>query len=468
MGTIDVTYALDSPASEVGPRLLGLAEDQWFDRKSIRVSVEKVAHAEIAFANAEGGILVVGLGDGRVEGIGSAAKHVNALTQAAIDHTLPPVRHRCRRVACVNDDGEPDELLVIEVESSDVVHANRRDEVFLRVGDEVRRLTFEQRRELLFDKGQANYETQAVAGAGLGLVDDAVAREYADKAGAQSVPGLLRARALADGDLLTVAGLLLFGEYPQRFLPEAYVRVLRYQGSARGSGARQRLVKDQRCEGPIPVQIREATYVVRDVQPTRRALGSKGRFADVPLVPEDAWLEALVNAVVHRSYSMAGDHIRLDVFDDRIEVHSPGRFPGLVRLDDPLNAIRFARNPRIARVAADLEFGQELGEGIRRMFEEMRAAGLNDPVYRQTSGSVEVTLSGEPRDRALDASLPEETRVIVAALREADRLSTGEVAEVLGRSRPLAIRRLEALREAGVVQWVGKSARDPRAYWRLP
>jgi ATP-dependent DNA helicase RecG len=207
---------------------------------------------------------------------------------------------------------------------------------------------------------------------------------------------------------------------------------------------------------------------VYEVQPTRRALGRGGTFEDVPLVPEDAWLEALVNAVVHRSYSVTGDHIRVEVFDDRIEVSSPGRFPGLVRLDDPMRAVRFARNPRIARVAADLDFGQELGEGIRRMFEEMRAAGLNDPMYHQTSGNVTVVLSAEPADRALDATLPEETRVIVAALREADRLSTGEIAEVLGMSRPPAIRRLEALREAGVVEWVGKSPRDPRAYWRLP
>ena len=468
MGSIAVAMALDAPPGDVGGRLLALPEDQWFDRKSVRVSAEKVAHAQIGFANAEGGVIIVGLADGAVEGVAGAPRHVNALQQAAIDHTRPQVRHRCRRIACVNAAGEADELLVIEVESSDVVHANHRDEVFLRVGDEVRRLTFEQRRELEFDKGQSNYETHVLRDATLAMVDDVVAEEYAEKAGATSVPRLLAARGMARDGSLTVAGALLFAEDPQQFLPEAYVRVLRYQGKERGSGARQRLVSDTRCDGPIPVQIRHAQDVVASVQPVRRALGRRGTFEDVPLVPEDAWLEALVNAVVHRSYSMSGDHIRIDVFDDRIEVSSPGRFPGVVRLDDPLRAIRYARNPRIARVAADLAFGQELGEGIRRMFEEMRNAGLNDPVYRQTSGSVQVVLSGEPRDRALDAALPDETRAVVAALREAERLSTGEVAEVLGRSRPATIRRLEALRAAGVVQWVGKSARDPRAYWRLP
>ena len=109
--------------------------------------------------------------------------------------------------------------------------------------------------------------------------------------------------------------------------------------------------------------------------------------------------------------------------------------------------MRFARNPRIARVCADLDYGQELGEGIRRMFEEMRQAGLNDPIYRQTSGSVTVQLLAEPVDRRLEARLSTHARAIVSALRESDRLSTGEVTDLLER--------------------VGKSPQDPRAYWRL-
>ncbi len=98
----------------------------------------------------------------------------------------------------------------------------------------------------------------------------------------------------------------------------------------------------------------------------------------------------------------------------------------------------------------------------------MRAAGLVDPVYRQTSGSVLLTLSADPADRALDARLPDEARAVMSALREHARLSTGEIAEALGLSRPATIQRLKALRGEGLIEWVGKSARDPRAYWRLP
>jgi|SRR6187549_508586 len=466
MATLAVENALSAPPVEVGPKLVSLPEDQWFERKSSRIAPRDLAKALIGFANADGGTLVVGLNDGAVEGTEGNAEKRNAQLQANVDFCAPPVPAKHRLIACVDSDGEPNELIVFQVEPSEAVHANQKDEVFLRVGDENRRLSFVQRQELLFDKGQASYEARP-SGASFDLVDRSLLGDYARWAGASDPMRLLHARGLANDGELTIAGCLLFAESPQAFLPEAFIRVLRYRGRERGSGARQQLVDDIRLEGPLPRQLRQAREQVERLQPTRRALGEGGTFEDIPLVPDDAWLEGIVNAAVHRSYSMAGDHIRVEIFDDRIEISSPGRFPGLVDLDDPLQTMRFARNPRIARVCADLSLGQELGEGIRRMFEEMRHAGLTDPVYRQTSGSVELQLLAEPVDRRLEARLPPHSRAIVRTLRSAGRMSTGEVTEALGISRPVVQKELNALKEAGIVEWVGKSPKDPRAYWQM-
>lgn len=466
MSTTAVEQILVAAPEAVGRALLDLPEDQWLDRKSARVAGRDLANSMIGFANAEGGFLVVGLQDGKVEGIGNDTGRENELLQANLDFCIPPVHAQVRWVDCVNERGDPDRLLVLEMQPSEVVHANQRDEVFLRVGDENRRLGFAQRQELLYDKGQASYETRP-SGAALDSLDGSLLRSYADALEARDPMSLLRARELAKDDQLTIAGCLLFAEFPQRFLPEAFIRIVRYRGRDRGTGSRQQIVEDVRIEGPLPDQILEARDIAKRLQPVRRALVEGGRFGNVPLVPEDAWLEGIVNAAIHRSYSAAGDHIRMEIFDDRIEISSPGRFPGLVDVTQPLSATRFARNPRIARVCSDLNFGQELGEGIRRMFEEMRAAGLNDPIYRQTSGSVQLTLLAEPVDRQLEARLPEKARAIASALRSHERLSTGEVADLLGVSRPVAQRELAKLKEAEVIEWVGKSARDPRAYWQL-
>jgi ATP-dependent DNA helicase RecG len=446
--------------------LAGLPEDQWLERKPSRIAPRDLANALIGFANADGGIVIVGLSDGEVEGTTGNLERRNSQFQANIDFCVPPVRAKYRLVPCVDREGKPDELLAIEVKPGDSVHANQKDEVFLRVGDDNRKLNFAQRRELLYDKGQASYEA-GPSGASVDAVDQSLLAGYATAVSAPDPRRLLHARGLADGEELTIAGCLLFAEHPQAHLPEAFIRVLRYRGRERGTGARQQLIEDIRLEGPIPAQLQKAREEVERLQPTRRALGAEGVFVDVALVPRDAWLEGMVNAAVHRSYSMVGDHIRVEIFDDRIEISSPGRFPGLVDLSRPLETIRFARNPRIARVCADLSLGQELGEGIRRMFDEMRQAGLTDPIYRQTSGSVELLLLGEPVDRQLDERLPEHARAITRMLRSEGRMSTGELREALGVSRPLVQKELRILKDAGVVEWIGKSTRDPRAYWRL-
>lgn len=465
----DIDQALCEPPERVGAALLAAHEDQWFERKSARVKPREVANVQIGFANADGGTLVVGLSQGRVEGTDRLARARNDLMQAALDFSDPPVPARARLIPCVNDRGQPDHLLVFDVRPSDAgVHANGKDEVYLRIGDETRRLTFAQRQELTFDRGPASYEARAMPQVSVADFDDSLLSSYTSVVGASDRRRLLRARGLTvDDETPNVAGWLLFARDPQSQMPEAFVRVLRYHGSERGAGMRQRLATDVRCDGPIPGLLMRARREIAAVQPMRRALGRAGRFADMPLVPEDAWLEGLVNAVVHRSYSLAGDHVRVEVFDDRIEITSPGRFPGLVSLSDPLHAPRFARNPRIARVCRDMEFGQELGEGIRRIYEEMRLAGLHDPIYTETAASVRLVLSAEPTERKLDEQLTPEARKITAALRDAGRLSTGEVAELIERSRPVAIRVLRSLESAEIVRWVGHSPKDPRAHWEL-
>jgi ATP-dependent DNA helicase RecG len=469
MSTVTVEQALAAPPAKIGEQLLRLTEDQWFDKKSARVTARNLAPHIVAFGNAEGGTIVIGLHDDRVEGTDQTIARRNELMQAAVDFTVPPVRMRSRLVPCVTSSGASDHLLVLDIEPDEVVHATTKDEVFLRIGDESRRLTYAQRQELHYDKGQSSYESRpSDALAHSVQLDAKVVGDYQSATRAKDAERLLTARGFITPDeRLTVAGALLFAEHPQEWFPEAFVRVLRYRGTQRGTGSSQQLVLDERFEGSLPSQLLAAHPVIAREQPTRRAL-SGGRFGDVPLIPEPVWLEALVNAVIHRSYSLAGDHIRVEIFDDRIEVSSPGRFPGLVDVSDPLHVARFARNPRIARVLADLHFGQELGEGVRRMFQEMRDAGLLDPSYRQTSGSVIVTLPTESAHEAFDAQLSADAKVVVSALRNAGRLSTGELSELLDVSAVTGLRRLRAMQAEGLIEWVGKSSRDPRAYWTLP
>ncbi|GAA1013352.1 ATP-dependent DNA helicase RecG [Acrocarpospora pleiomorpha] len=473
MTTNQVDAALSAPADDVGQRLIALREDQWFDRKSARMHSKDLGPPLVAFANAEGGTIVVGLHAGKVEGTKRYADKHNEFRQAPIDYTVPPVRAKFSEVQCVNEQGERDTLLIIGVDPGERVHELKNGDSYLRIGDESRKLNYHQRQELEFDKGQSQYDGFPCPGVNLKDLDQRLVRNYLERTGTRNtVSKLLQARSLLTRSAqITNAAYLLFGKHPQDIFPQAYIRVIRFLTIQRGTGASLGIEEgsDYRIEGAIPWAIQEASKTIESLVPQRRSLVETGTFEGRPIVPRDVWLEGLVNAVIHRSYSLAGDHIRIEIYPNRIEIESPGRFPGLANPSSPLEISRFARNPRIARVCADLRIGQELGEGIKRMFDEMRRVGLTDPIYKQSGGSVRLILTAVPRlDARLAARLPKGSERLLDTLRAAARpLSTGDLAESLGLSRPAIINRLKALEGEGLIRWIGKSPRDPRAAWKL-
>ncbi|MFF0822010.1 ATP-binding protein [Micromonospora haikouensis] len=474
MPSNEVDGALDSTPDQVGPRLLAAPEDQWFDRKSAEIQPKKLAESLIGLANAEGGTIAVGLSNGKVQGMSRFQGKLNDFRQTPFDFTSPPVRAEFAEVPCINTDGRPDTILVIRVEPGERVHERSDGECFLRVGDETHRLSYTQRRELEFDKGQSQFDGFPADGVTFREIDNRLVSAYRDSIGVSSkaTRDIFNARSLLTlkGEI-TNAGYLLFGKNPQTIFPQAYIRIVRFLDVQRGTGSRLGVEEgtDIRVEGAIPWSVQKASREIERLIPQRRSLAHSGRFEGTPIVPRDAWLEGLVNAVIHRSYSLSGDHIRVEIYPNRIEIESPGRFPGLANPSKPLEISRFARNPRIARVCADLRIGQELGEGIKRIFEEMRRVGLSDPVYQQTQGSVRLTLAAVPRiDPRVEQRLPIGSQRVLDALRAAQGpMGTGDVAEFLQMSRPWTSARLKALEEESLVRWIGKSTKDPRAVWVL-
>lgn len=465
MSSIEIDRALNGDAHTAVSLLLQITENQWFDRKSGRIQPKDLAKPLIAMANAEGGVIAVGLCDGKVDGVNP--EKANEIRQAPLDFTRPPVKTHVRELN--TKDGL---VLILKVEPGDLVHENTSGDCFLRVGDESRKLGFAERTELEYDRGTTPFDGTPAPSSELSELSDSKVAEYQRSLGSSTPEGALRARNLLTKDSQpTVAAYLLFAQHPQTDYPNAYVRVLKYLGNTRGTGNTQMLEagSDIRIEGSLPEQINRASREIERLVPVRRALGNDGKFVDLPIIPKEAWLEALVNAVTHRSYSISGDHIRVEIFTNRIEVTSPGGFPGIVDLRDPLSIHRHARNPRIARVLSDLNVTQELGEGIRRIFAEMRRVGLTDPLYEQNQNFVHLTLmASDALPAQLTESLPNGARRIIDVLRLAGRpLGTGQIVDATGFARPTVLRHLQRLQDFKVITWEGNSVNDPRASWRL-
>ena len=462
--------------------LISRREDQWFERKSERVSKRDLAEALVGFANADGGRIVVGIHSGHIEGVDSDPRHLNDLLQAPLDITQPPVRHAHDFVACLNAQGGQVRLLVLDVEASDRIHRTTNGKCFLRVGDETRELRLDQERELAFDKHEAIFDQTPAADFDRTDLDDVALREYASRMRSSSLERLMKSRGLVtlrDDNVVTQAGVLLFGTVTPIW---SFIRYLRYEGITAETGARSNQTEDIRLEGTLPALIEQARELLHSEISQVIRLMADGRFARTPALPEFAWLEAVVNAVTHRSYSLQGAGIIVRQFSDRLEVDSPGRLPGLVRVDNIQN-VRFSRNPHIARVLAEMtDYVREQNEGVPRMFQEMRQSGLREPQFRVTDASVCLTLYKQPDQNQQQFS--EEVRHTIANLeallgrRSGDHLrallqslarnksiSTSRAATLIGVTRATARQYLALLEEQGLVRNTGKSANDPTARW---
>ena len=237
---------------------------------------------------------------------------------------------------------------------------NTADDVFLRIGDKSKKLTHEQINDLEYDKGERYFEEEIVDRSSLKDVDSELLVTYKKVINTKlSDEEVLEGRGLLVNGNLTIAGVLLFSKNPSKFYPNARLRFLRYEGIKAQLGQRLNLIKDINIDGPIPKIIEEAKVLIASQLRDFQTLDKSGRFKRVPEYPEFAWLEGIVNALTHRDYSLRGEHIKVTMYDDRLEILSPGKLPNIVDLKN-MRYTRYSRNPIIARILSELGWVKEL------------------------------------------------------------------------------------------------------------
>ena len=372
-------------------------ESHYFDRKSTRKDTAEIARHVMAFANAAGGKLVIGVeDDGTVTGFKRDGAHsIEDFEQVPLTLCSPTPIVTTTRLTVKNFKGEEDTVLIMDIECSTEHVIKRRTDgrVALREGDKSVWLDHDQIRALEYDKGQFHFEDEIAKDTSIENVDKEALASYAKVLGTRvSGEKLLRSRNFMKGDCLTNAGVLLFALEPSFILPQARVRVLKIEGTKLESGARMNIVKDKTFDGPLVKAVPQATDFIASQLRDFQFQGADAIFTTVPEYPEFAWFEGLVNAMAHRDYSIRGEYTRVYLYSDRLEIQSPGRLPNVVRLDN-LRHTRYSRNPKITRVFTEFSWVRELNEGVDKIYKVMEESGLPEPEFSEpNSFSVKLVL----------------------------------------------------------------------------
>ena len=380
--------------------VLAMNEKQIFDRKSILIKPVDLSDTLCAFANADGGTVAIGISDKnrRIEGVDNYQGQLNDILRVPIDFCNPTVPVTTEMVDCINSKGKPDHVLLMHIEASPQFHANQADEAFVRVGDKNKKLDFNDRLTLMYAKGVRYYEDEPVADATIDDLDLDFVREYCKRIGYTKSPEeYVRENkkfvTVKDGkEQVSVAAILLFGKNPQLFFPRAYIRFIRYDGTEAKVGKDMNVIKDKIFEGRILEQVEQAVEFIKIQMKEKTYLGHDGIFVTEEEYNEFIRTEIVVNAATHRDYGIKGTDIQIKMFDDRLEVDSPGTFAGMVKKEN-IRYTHFSRNPKIAAFLKDYGYVKEYGEGVDRMCKELAAIGLPAPVFNNSTFILKTTVT---------------------------------------------------------------------------
>jgi ATP-dependent DNA helicase RecG len=372
--------------------------------------VQPLAETLVAFANSDGGTILIGVDEvGQTTGH-AYADEVEVTLQAAVRECRPPVEARWHQAAA-----EEGLAFAIIVTRSPELHSLADGRVLVRTGAENRPLSGDQIRQLAATKSTGDFEAEPAPAARREDFDDEVIAEFVAKweerqhrEWTRPVDDLLiEAGALDEDGRPTVAGVLLFAHNPQAFLPQSGLTFVKFVGKLpRGEAGQPGYGRREEIGGPL----------ARVIQRTWEVLGEEMRIGAVVTglereerteYPVAAVREALVNAVAHRDYRLGGRRIEVRMFADRMEITSPGGLPGFITVDNIIEE-HFSRNPRLVSSLYQWGYIEELGLGVDLMIEEMVRAGHPPPKFRDTPYSFTVTLFNV-RERA---PLPTWTRTM--------------------------------------------------------
>lgn len=435
--------------------LISRPESHFFDKKSAKVSGAGLQKVVVALANADGGDVLIGIEDDKTAeapekcwcGLNSI-EEFNGLLQA-LHEIVPQVPASMEFYVARN---LPGYVLSITIDKSPQVHQTSSKEVFLRKGAQSLPLKNpEHLVALKFAKGLASFEDTSVSNVPTELIVEseelrAFLLDFSPKTDPLNFAVNENLIDLKTWDP-KVCGLVLFAPSPSAVIPtRSGVRITRYE-TKEDDPERDHLAFSDAIEGPayqlINNTVARITAVMSDI-----SIWTVDGLKKVAYPPEAVW-EIVVNAVIHRDYSI-GDDVHIRIFDNRIEVQSPGRLPGFVTVENILD-VRYSRNKQIVRTLARYKTppNKDMGEGLNTAFQKMKEWKLKDPQIEEFQNTVVVTIPHTPLAK------PEE--LVIEFIQKNGMITNKQGRELTGIKSENAMKNVfYALRDQKVIEMIPK------------
>jgi ATP-dependent DNA helicase RecG len=374
---------------------------------------DKMAHEIAAFANSQGGRIVLGINDKTrdVEGIDDSKTAITEewIVNISQNNIEPPVRLDTRLLQLPNHSGELKTVIYVEIPRSIAVHQSA-GRYYQRIGSTKQEMKPEVLARLFQQRSQSRlirFDETPVSGTSTEDIDHSLKQRFL-RPGTPEQQQLQKLHITAsdayatDQIGLTICGVLLLTADPTQWLSNAYIQCVAYSGSERDAND-QLDAQDQ--TGPLDQQINAAfDFVRRNMRIA--AIKTIGRV-DIPQYDLGAIFEAIVNAVAHRDYSMTGRRIRLHMFADRLELFSPGELPNSLTLDGLMDNT-VTRNEALVNLLsryynARAETGRQAlierrGEGVPKIIKNSTALSGREPEYHLTDGELKLTIWAASKD----------------------------------------------------------------------
>jgi len=388
-------------------RRIRLGEDSGLELKRVLLAGANVtdprrndfADELAALANGRGGTVVLGVDDKTREILGLPFEQLDAVEswvrEICNDSVKPSIDAVIRKIELLDSSGALVPLIRVDVARSLFVH-KAPGGYFRRIGSSKREMPPDVLARLFQERSQSRvirFDESPVPGTSSADLDPSLSRRFIRDGAALSDALLRKLRIVADdGDgalRITVAGVLLCTQEPQAWMPYAEIQAVAYAGDRRDMTYQ---VDARDLQGPLDAQVMEALHFVRRNM-WIRATKVTARV-EYPQFSERAVFEALVNAVAHRDYSMAGARVRLHMFQDRLELYVPGALANTLT-PDSMSLRQYSRNELIVSLLARCPVGDEQGRLGRSQLMDRRGDGV--PIILEESQA----LSGRPPEYTL-------------------------------------------------------------------